>query len=114
MGKKKPPTKEELAFMGSMRDLGCIVCHKHYHRYSPAMFHHCKFNRGFGQKKNHKIGFGLCHRHHQDHGAGVSFHDGRLSWEDNFGREEDLFKYATDLLTKYLKTVSIKPIDSSF
>jgi len=103
MAKKKAATKKEREFMGRMADLGCVVCRNTYYTYSPANFHHCKFNRGFGQKKNHMVGFGLCPLHHQHGGNGIAFHSGRLSWENNFGKEEELFKLA---MVRYKKSLT--------
>ena len=70
---------------------GCAICQKHYDEFALCLFHHGKFNRGMGQKKDHMIGFGLCFDHHDAGIPGTSFHAGRDPWEERFGYEREIY-----------------------
>ena len=78
-------TKDNRKAIGSM---SCIVCsHCMGIDDTPATIHHVKEYPGQPRKNRHIIP--LCPVHHQFHGKGVSIHDGRESWIDNF--ETELF-----------------------
>jgi hypothetical protein len=95
---KKAATVAEKAHMGSLASLGCIVCKNKFGLFSPACVHHVRRGMGMGQRKHLKT-VPLCPTHHQTGGPGIAFHaTGRDEWEELYGREEDLFKQAMEML----------------
>ena len=66
--------------------IGCIVCLIQYGIYTPAIIHHI---RRIVTSKKRKLSprIPLCTIHHNYGGIGVSVHDGRESFERNFGTE---------------------------
>jgi len=90
-----------------VRSLGCIACR---HRYADSIdtpawkmivertkIHHVRFDQGMGLHDDMKV-IPLCNAHHQTGGLGAAIHAGQESFEDNFGREEDLLKEVEGLL----------------
>jgi hypothetical protein len=98
VAKKKPPTKAEKLHMAAVADLGCIVCRNLGFGGTPAEIHHVRYLAGAGQKAGHFETIGLCRTHHLQHGYGISFHDGKVEWERNYGTEEMLLNQTRKLL----------------
>lgn len=70
--------------------LGCIVCWREFHFYSPCVPHHRLIN---GRACQDTEAIPLCAGHHQTGGYGVAFHaTGRKTWEEKYGTEADLFE----------------------
>ena len=72
--------------------LGCIIC------CDVAAIHHCKGNPTFPAKREHRPVIPLCHRHHQDHGRGVSFHPFEKEWESIYGTQQELLELVNERL----------------
>ena len=97
---KKPATKAEKAHMDAVAALGCIACRNTYGRYNPATIHHVRHDgQGGNSRRDHLKTIGLCPKHHQFHGKGVSIHDGLKSFEAIHGREQDLLQQVEELLS---------------
>ena len=80
---KKRATKAERDHMGSVAELGCMICKM------PAECHHIG-NQGV-KASNYEV-IPLCPLHHRHGNVGVAVHSGRRSWEANFGTERDMLK----------------------
>lgn len=81
---KKAATKAEKKHMDRVAALGCIVCEDLGFPDSPASIHH------LDRSRDHMRVLPLCPTHHQYGGFGVAIHDGRRTWESNYGTESDL------------------------
>lgn len=73
-------------------DQGCVACYKKGYKtkFAPAAIHHVRHINGLLVARNDALIMPLCHAHHQNHGTGISIHDGLEIWEKTYGREQDL------------------------
>jgi len=80
----KNATAAQRRRMGRIAELGCIIrtCQM------PAIVHHCF--TGAGGHRDHNLIIPLCPKHHAGHGAGVSLHDGRKAFYEEYGSEREL------------------------
>lgn len=89
--------------MGSVADLGCVVCRNLGYGPTPAELHHPRFLAGAGQKSSDLDVLPLCPNHHRLGGYGVAYHAGPEEWERRYGTEEQLLEQ-TRLETAARKT----------
>jgi hypothetical protein len=101
--KKRAATSEEKKHMDAVAALGCIVCSDNGYPRTPACIHHVG-NQGI--RASHYETIPLCPTHHQWGGFGVAIHDGRKTWEANFGTERGL-------LARVNKIVGVKNDNSA-
>lgn len=74
--------------------LGCIVCLTHLGTWTPCAIHHI---REYGEKRKDSKTIGLCDPgHHKASGFGV--HDGRETFERNFGTELELLEITNRMI----------------
>jgi len=94
-------TKADKARGVKLRELGCIVCLKHFEVYTPPAIHHIS---GRVKPGCHQLTIPLCPNHHQykDNGPNpiwCSFHgDGRAAFEVAYGTEAELLKLTNELI----------------
>ena len=79
---KKRPTKAERKHLSAVAGLGCCVCNDLGFYDTPAEVHHLDRDR------DHYRSRPLCPHHHRNGCCGEAVHQGRKSWESNFGTEE--------------------------
>lgn len=84
-------TKAERLHNQRLVEYGCYVCRHHYGVYSKPVIHHVR-RLATSKKRDRAPKIPLCSAHHAGHGVGVSIHDGRESWEANFGSEIEMAK----------------------
>ena len=86
---KKRATKAEREHMSRVAELGCIICG------SQAEVHHLP---GHGVRASHYETIPLCPTHHRNGGFGEAVHQGRRTWEANYGTEKELLSRVNGLL----------------
>ena len=92
-------TTKERRHMDAVSSLGCQICLLLGEEATKAPIHHVRFIDGLIQRRDHFKTIGLCPVHHQNHGLGVSVHDGRESWEKAFGvTEQELLEQVNELM----------------
>jgi len=71
-------------YKGIVAELGCIICG------SPASLHHPRFCVGMSQRENDWLVIPLCQYHHQGGPFGQAIHNGKNTFELNYGSEAKL------------------------
>lgn len=101
-----PPTDEELARMGKIRELGCLCCWM-LPEYQMAEAHHIT---DFSQRKGHRFTVALCPWHHRGvpffglsrsecvKWYGCCLSDGSRPFRDRWGTFESLLQFQERLL----------------
>jgi hypothetical protein len=83
----KKPNKATRQLYELAVDYGCIVCKNKYGVYTQPCIHHIT-GAGMALKSDDFIP--LCHHHHQ---GGEGIHTlGTRTWEDKFGRQQELLQ----------------------
>ena len=94
--KNKQHSPDEKAHIKKVVELGCIVCLNRGFN-SQAEVHHIS-SGGMGlRSSNFKI-IGLCGDHHRTGGYGVAIHEGKETFESNFGYEVELLEQVNELI----------------
>jgi hypothetical protein len=83
--------------LGKVAAIGCIVCINEFGFDTPPEIHHIA-NGTMGKRNNNFNVIPLCHLHHRTGGHGVAVHQGRKTWEANFGTEQDLLKQVMEMI----------------
>ena len=97
------PNAGDIAHMGRVAELGCIVCSNIGHGFRPAEVHHLKVNPlsglhlGMGQRASHKHTIPLCTAHHRGD-MGTGYHGGPHEFGRKFGTELELYRQVCELL----------------
>lgn len=89
MAKKRPPNKAEREHISAVVALGCIISG------APAVPHHLPRQGG---KKDHYRVIPLSPYHHTDGPIGEAVHQGRKSFEANYGTELELLDEVNERL----------------
>ena len=77
-------TKKEREHMRWVAELGCYCCER------PANLHHIRPpGTGIGRRTSHFHVIPLCHDHHQ---GNFSIHMSKKTFEEKFGKEEEILK----------------------
>ena len=84
-------TKAEKKHFEKVLSFGCIACVKLGYGETPAEIHHIG-NGTMGKKASNYEVIALCPHHHRLGGVGEAVHAGRMSFEANFGTEQELLK----------------------
>jgi len=92
---KKRATAAEKAHMTAVASIGCIPCGDMGYQNSPAEIHHV-YNGGI--RASHWQVIPLCSIHHRNGGFGEAVHNGKRTWEANYGTEKELLKRVNKLL----------------
>ena len=96
----KPERVVDIAWMGRVKALGCIVCRHQGLGFVPAEAHHIKRNAdgsrmGMGQKAGDHETIPLCPRHHWN---GSQVQTPMAEFEARFGNELDLLRETLEML----------------
>lgn len=84
--------KSEKIHIQRVVELGCCVCSILGYGYTPCEVHHIRAGQGMAQRASNFEIIGLCPPHHRTGGHGVAIHEGRTTWEKNFGTERELLE----------------------
>lgn len=84
--------KKDSAWLNRVANLGCIICSQ------PAQIHHIRFGQGRGMRAPDRLVIGLCPKHHQHGGHGVSLHAGQKAFEEKYGTEIELLEQVYKML----------------
>ena len=87
-----PEGKADLAYMGEVRDDGCIICRLFgEEQLSRTTFHHTMHGRGSNEKTPAIKGIGLCDGHHQGRfdNSKVALHREPDEWKSRYGLDTD-------------------------
>lgn len=100
---KRPPTREEAAWMDAITALGCIACRLDGHYGTPGAVHHIL--RG-GVRMGHLYTICLCDPgHHQNGGPDkISRHPWKTRFEDRYGSEALLLEKSRELVKASIST----------
>ncbi len=92
---KRRATKAEREHMNRVAAIGCIVCGDMGYQDSQAEIHHIANQ---GTRASHWQTIPLCATHHRNGGFGEAVHQGRRTWEANYGTEKELLAKVNALL----------------
>jgi hypothetical protein len=86
----------------ALHRIGCICCRIHYQAWSEPVIHHLiglnSTRRGLGGKSDDAETIGLCPRHHDRHGHGISLHDGVKTWEAKYWTQMELLAMTNEMI----------------
>jgi len=82
-------------YKNKVASLGCILCRQ------PAELHHPRFSQGLAQRASDWLIIPLCTYHHRTGSFGQAIHNGKATFEKNYGKE-------ADLLAKTIETIMAK------
>ncbi|OAT26706.1 phage protein [Buttiauxella ferragutiae ATCC 51602] len=85
-------TKAEKQHLDSVAAFGSIVCRNLEPGDTPAEIHHCSSGTGLSVRAGHFHCMPLCLIRHRSGGYCVAIHEGRKSWERNFGIKLELLE----------------------
>lgn len=89
--------RSEKAHLDAVAGLGCIVCRNIGHGHTPALVHHINTG-GTSLRAPHFLTIPLCPYHHQTGPFGEAVHNGKRTFEANFGTELALLGQVQALL----------------
>ena len=96
--KNKKHSPAEKQHIKNVVAMGCIVCRNLGH-HSEAEVHHVS-SGGMGLRSSNFDIIPLCHQHHRTGGHGVAIHEGKKTFELNYGKELTLLDQVNDLTTR--------------
>ena len=95
--KNKQHSPAEQAHIKKVVALGCIVCSNLGVEQLPCEVHHIS-SGGMGLRSSNFCIIGLCAIHHRLGGHGVAIHEGKETFEAQFGAETELLEQVNNLI----------------
>jgi hypothetical protein len=78
-------TKASRLHLSTAANYPCIICGTH-----GVELHHITTGAGMGRKNPDCHVISLCPKHHRTGGHGIALHAGQKTWEELYGKQEEL------------------------
>lgn len=93
--------QRDLAYMGAVRDMPCIICRLHEEpQQSPTQFHHTIHGRFGTRRTPDRDGIGLCEGHHLGmiDTSKIAVHAEPERWKELYGQDTDYIEKTRKLV----------------